>query len=299
MIRAFLSLLLVWSVAAPVQPPAPAAPAATAVGPVWRIERDGVVGFLVGSVHVLSPSYYPLPAPVLRAFEASTTVIGELHPDDLASGAATRMLQRGLFTDGNSLERSLPAESWTALRDRFRRAGLPSTVIDQMKPWMAMLTLVTLQVQREGFQPELGVDRHLLDRAAAQGKRVEGLETLDQQIDRLDGLSPSLQNDLVTETLRDLDTQSQHVTALADAWTQGDVATLEPLLVGELRKMPELYSRLIVERNRAWLPRLEACFAAHPPCLVVVGTAHVLGSDSVGAMLEARGYTVTREGGRD
>lgn len=294
MIRAFLAALLAWaSLGAVAQPPAPANDA-RAAGPVWRVERNGLVGFVVGSVHVLSRDYYPLPVPVQRAFEAATTVVGELHPDELTSGAATRMLQRGLFTDGSSLEKSLPPETWTAIRDRFRRAGLPSSVVDQMKPWMAMLTLVTLQVQREGFQPELGVDRHLLDRAVAQGKRVEGLETLDQQIDRLDGLTMSLQNELIGETLRDLDTQSANVKVLADAWTRGDVAALEPLLVGEMRKMPELYTRLVVERNRTWLPRIQACFTGHPPCLIVVGTAHVIGSDSIVAMLQAAGYTVDR-----
>jgi uncharacterized protein YbaP (TraB family) len=88
---------------------------------------------------------------------------------------------------------------------------------------------------------------------------------------------------------------SINVRAIAVAWKAGDVGTLERLLVGEMREIPELYRRLLVERNQTWLPRVEDCVTRHAPCFVVVGAAHLVGPDSLIALLRARGYKVEQQ----
>ena len=55
-----------------------------------------------------------------------------------------------------------------------------------------------------------------------------------------------------------------------------------------------VYETLLVGRNRRWVPQIEACLAAQR-CFVVVGAAHLVGPDSVVAMLKAKGYTVTQQ----
>jgi uncharacterized protein YbaP (TraB family) len=60
----------------------------------------------------------------------------------------------------------------------------------------------------------------------------------------------------------------------------------------ELKSEPLLYQRLLVDRNRNWLPKIEALFARRGRALVVVGAAHLVGPDGVVAMLKAKGYTV-------
>ena len=79
---------------------------------------------------------------------------------------------------------------------------------------------------------------------------------------------------------------------LRQSWKAGDVAAVEKILLADLRNDPQLYQRLLVERNRNWLPKLEALFARSRPAFVVVGAAHLVGPDGVVAMLKAKGYSV-------
>ena len=53
-----------------------------------------------------------------------------------------------------------------------------------------------------------------------------------------------------------------------------------------------MYQRLLVERNRNWLPKIEALFARHGPAFVVVGAAHLVGPDGLLAMLRGQGLHV-------
>jgi len=53
-----------------------------------------------------------------------------------------------------------------------------------------------------------------------------------------------------------------------------------------------MYQRLLVDRNRNWMPKIEALFARPGRAFVVVGAAHLVGADGLISMLRARGYTV-------
>jgi uncharacterized protein YbaP (TraB family) len=143
-----------------------------------------------------------------------------------------------------------------------------------------------------GFEADLGLDKHFYDQARSDAKTVQGLETVAFQVSRFDGMTMEEQDRLLAETLNELDTQQAAVTALADAWKAGDVSTVERLVLQDLRNEPRLYQRMLVDRNRDWLPKLEALFARRGRAFVVVGAAHLIGPDGLLAMLRARGYTV-------
>ncbi len=73
------------------------------------------------------------------------------------------------------------------------------------------------------------------------------------------------------------------------------MAALERLLLKEFREAPEVYQRLLVERNQAWAPKIAACATEPSPCLVVVGGAHLVGPDSVVALLRKAGFSVDQQ----
>ena len=64
---------------------------------------------------------------------------------------------------------------------------------------------------------------------------------------------------------------------MAQAWTFGDVAAIEKLTLASLQESPELYQRLLVERNHNWIPHVEACLKKNSGCFIVVGAAHLVG----------------------
>jgi uncharacterized protein YbaP (TraB family) len=126
----------------------------------------------------------------------------------------------------------------------------------------------------------------------ADGKTVQALETIDYQISRFDEMPLDLQDHLLAETLKSIDTEQTSMSRLIESWRTGDAAAVERIVLKDLQQEPQLYQRLLVERNRNWLPKLEALFAQRTRAMVVVGAAHLVGPDGLVAMFRARGYKV-------
>ena len=57
---------------------------------------------------------------------------------------------------------------------------------------------------------------------------------------------------------------------------------------------PDIYERLVVDRNRQWTSRLIDLADSGDDILVVVGALHLVGRDSVIKMLRSRGHSVER-----
>jgi uncharacterized protein YbaP (TraB family) len=108
-------------------------------------------------------------------------------------------------------------------------------------------------------------------------------------------MSPKLQEDLLKTTMEDLDSEVSGVKEMAQAWSFGNVAEMEKTNIKALQESPELYQRLLVERNHNWIPRVESCLQGNSGCFVVVGAAHLVGPDGLPSLLAKKGYTVTQQ----
>lgn len=262
-------------------------------GFVWKVSRGSQVIYLVGSVHLLSKDYYPLSSDMEDAYKDSNLLVEEVDFGDMMSPQSQLgALTRGMLPAGQSLDQVVSPATFRDVSKRFSELGLPIEPLKKFKPWSLALTLLAFEWQRAGFDAELGLDKHFYDRAQSEGKEVQGLETAAYQISRFDDLTYPQQDKLLAETLKELDTETANVTKLADAWKAGDGATVEHIVLQDLKSDPVLYERLLLERNHAWLPKLEALFARQGHALVVVGAAHVVGPDGLLAMLRSKGYTI-------
>lgn len=261
---------------------------------VWRVAKGPrTVAFLVGSVHVLTKAVYPLPPVYDAVFAQSATLVEEV--DLGASGDITALLPTAagaVFTDGQSLRTVLDAATFAKVEAKVGALGMPVALVERMKPWLVSMLLVVPELSRAGFDPAQGLDRHYYDRARAAGRTVRGLETAAYQVERLNGLPLPVQVEMLAATLDDVEAQVQSVDTIVTAWRGGDLATLERLLLQSFRESPALYDRLLVERNRDWVPKIAQCEAEPTPCLVVVGGAHLLGPDGLVRLLAAAGFTL-------
>jgi hypothetical protein len=260
---------------------------------LWKATRGPGVVYLVGSVHMLTKDYYPL-SPVLEAaFKESDLLVEEVDIAEMtAPDNQLSMLMRGMLPAGQSLETVVSPATFALVSRRLADLGMPVEPLKRFKPWMLALTLLSFEWLKAGFDPDLGLDKHFYDRARAEGKAIQGLETLEFQLSRFDGMTPNEQDRLLAQTLKELDTQRTAVTTLANAWKAGDAPTVERIVLQDVRQEPQMYQRLLVDRNRNWMPKIEALFARPGRAFVVVGAAHLVGADGLISMLRARGYTV-------
>ncbi|MEQ8954506.1 MAG: TraB/GumN family protein, partial [Gammaproteobacteria bacterium] len=80
---------------------------------------------------------------------------------------------------------------------------------------------------------------------------------------------------------------------MLSAWRVGNASELNAMFVTDMQnEAPEIYQSLLVDRNLKWIPQIEAMLADPDTELVLVGAAHLVGSDGLLNLLQERGYTV-------
>jgi uncharacterized protein YbaP (TraB family) len=260
---------------------------------LWKATKGQGSLYLVGSVHLLTKDYYPLSPALERAFKDSDLLVEEVDIGQMiATENQLQMLTTGMLPAGQSLDKVVSPGTLAAVNKRLETLGMPIEPLKRLKPWLLSLTLLGLEWQKAGLEADLGLDKHFYNQARRDAMTVQGLETVTFQISLFDGMTMEEQDRLLAETLKELDTQLTAMKTLADAWKAGDAPTVERLVLQDLRSEPRIYQRMLVDRNRDWLPKVEALFARRGRAFVVVGAAHLIGPDGLLAMLRARGYTV-------
>lgn len=260
---------------------------------LWKAtSKSGGTIYLVGSVHLLAQDSYPLNPALETAFKESDLLVEEADLGQMGAAAQMTFLSRGMLPSSTPLDKVLSPATYALLTKRVADIGIPIEPLKLLKPWMVAQMLEVMQWQKAGYDPELGLDKHFYDQAQAAGKTIQGLETLDFQVSLFDSLTMAEQDHLLAETLKEIDTEQANLAKLMEAWKAGDAPTVERIVLAALRQEPQLYQRLLVDRNKAWIPKLEALFARKGHTFVVVGAAHLVGPDGLISMLRAKGYTV-------
>ena len=263
---------------------------------IWRVQSGSSVMYLAGSVHALTAAAYPLNPAYQRAYDASGALVEEIdlaEADPLTGG--TGLLAKGMFQDGRTFDQVVSKQTLALVTERLKGTPLPVELIRTMKPWMVDMMLTALDVQKAGLDVEFGLDKHFFDRASAAGKQLIALETAESQVDRMDRMPLDVQEQMLLASLKEQDAAAKALAQIVALWKRGDAATLEKSLLSDFDGFPAAYQSLVVERNRNWMPQLDACLARPTPCFVVVGAAHLVGPDGLLTMLQKKGYRIEQQ----
>ncbi|MGH7854339.1 MAG: TraB/GumN family protein [Candidatus Binatia bacterium] len=260
---------------------------------LWQVSRDDKSIFLLGSIHYLRKENYPLNQTILDAVDASKRLVLEIDLNRTFTESAQRAtLEKAIYRDGTNLTQNVSPETYELASRRANELGLDMRILNPMKPWFAALTMVAINLQRMGLDPKFGVDRHLAERAKSSGKPTSGLETLESQLGIFDQLSKREQELMLRETVGELDRLDREINEIVQSWLKGDESRLTTLLLTGMQEYPDLYEKVLVERNRRWVGDIEKLVQQGSGAMVVVGAAHLVGKDSVVEMLKAKGYSV-------
>jgi len=262
---------------------------------VWKVSKDGSHLYLAGTVHLLRSSDYPLPPEFEQAYADSDRLYFET---DLAAmsdvSMQRRMMEQMTYQDGRTLRTVLNAEAYTALTEFLLSANVPVplAMMQTFKPGFLISTISVLEFQKMGFTPQ-GVDSYFYTRAMGDGKPRGELESLDEQIAMLAGMGEGQESEYILYSLRDFDNLEQTIERIISAWRSGDLEALADAFVNDMREMSEqLYNSLLLDRNMAWLPLIEAMFDQDGTAYILAGVAHMVGDDGLLQLLAQRGYEV-------
>jgi uncharacterized protein YbaP (TraB family) len=260
---------------------------------LWKVESPTASVYLLGSIHVLKESDYPLPPAMENVYAEARRVFFEVHLDSADSPMAqAKILSRTFLRGDSTLADCIPDTLLQLVHEKAETLGVQFSMFNKMRPWMVSMTLSLLKMQRAGIQPQYGVDFYFFKKARVERKPVKGLETVEFQADLLGRLSMLDQAEYLQFTLQDLDRLDTEISAVTAAWRNGDVKTLEALLVEGFEDYPDLYHVMVINRNQKWMRRIRNSLASESPSLFVVGAAHLVGEESVIRLLEKEGYRV-------
>lgn len=262
---------------------------------LWELHGRHNTVYLLGSIHVLRPQDYPLAPAVLDAYANAKSLVMEINLDEMDGAAVqSEMLSSAMLPEGSTLPTVLGAKRYARAETLAHDVGVELSTFDGFAPWFAAEAISQLQLNQLGFQPQSGVEMYFLGRARTDGKSITGLETIHDQISLFENLSLDDQSRYLVSSLEQAHDLSHQVDDLVRAWQRGDTTWFANEMSSEFGKDPTLYNSLLASRNRKWIPRIEALLNEDRNYLVIVGTGHLVGRDSVIALLKKDGVNAVQ-----
>ncbi|MEL6103672.1 MAG: TraB/GumN family protein [Pseudomonadota bacterium] len=305
---AVLGLVLVTACTDAREPADPAAPASTSVdasieGPaplgapaLWTLADEDTTVHLFGTVHILKPeTEWRTEAfdAVLQSADAIYFEADVSSPE--AQQAMTRLVpQLGVYTDGTKLTDVLNEADEQDVKEAADLIGVPMAAVEPMKPWLATVQLSMLALQKQGYEPDSGVEMVLSALAAETDTELRYLETGEQQLRFFADAPVEDQVAFLVASAQQIEDDPDLLDTLVAEWAEGDVAAIGSIMADPATMGSEqVYETLIVERNRNWTRQIKDLMDAEPGVfLMAVGAGHLAGTDSVVEMLRAEGIAV-------
>jgi uncharacterized protein YbaP (TraB family) len=262
---------------------------------LWELHGKHNTVYLLGSIHVLRPSDYPLSPAVLEAYRDAKSLLMEVNLEEISSAEVqAEMLGSAVLPEGKTLPGILGSARYGRADVLAHEVGVELSLFDQFAPWFAAEAISQLQLTQLGFQPEAGIEMYFMERARNDGKSVAGLETVHDQISLFQNMSLDTQAEYLVSSLEQAHDLPKEVDSMVRAWQRGDTQWFANQLQSELGRDPKLYQSVLVARNRKWLPKIEALLNEDRNYLVIVGTGHLVGQGSVIDLLKKDGIGATQ-----
>ncbi len=198
------------------------------------------------------------------------------------------------YDRAHPLSAKLKSGDWARVQSAAKAVSLPISTVERMRPWLAALALSMRPVAKEGgYDFAQGVDQSLETSARAVRKTVKAFETPEQQMQIFSLLSEESEVALLVQTLDEIALRRSDLDRMFGGWMAGDLSLLGAKSLELKAVAPELYDAAFVRRNLAWCDQIATIMKGAGTSFVAVGAGHLVGEQSVPAILAERGFTVT------
>lgn len=273
-----------------------AAPLAARAEPaLWRLGDADSTIYLFGTIHLLHPDMTWQSPKIAAAFAEAEELWLEA---DVSALATFGPVMRYGVSYGLPLSKALTPDDLTRVLRILEPQGVPLGTINHLRPWLVAIMIATIPSQKAGFVMEEGADMVLQREATGRQLPIRRLESVSDQLKPFASLTPDQEIAVLLDALDAYEhPEGDNTAELANAWLKGDEATLGALLAADsqIGEQGPLYDGLIVQRNAAWVKKIEERLAGNGISFIAVGAGHLVGPDSVIAMLAARGLKAERQ----
>lgn len=274
---------------------------------LYKISGNGLAkeSYIVGTYHLAPSSFAYDIKGANEALQSVDAVCGELVMGDLTDGTTTVALTEAMMLpDGQYITDILTDDQLTRLNGYMQEIlgmdfnnPMCKKMLGRFRPSALAMNLEVAAYTKitPGFNPLKLIDNYFQDEAVKMGKRVLGLETVEDQIATLFADAPIEQE--VEDLMQIIDNpEAAHeaMRALADAYFSQDIKAIASCVTAEIGGMAEdseEWNRICVRRNLNWVAQMPTIMS-EGSTLFVVGAAHLIGDDGVISLLKKAGYKV-------
>lgn len=275
---------------------------------LWKISGNGLQkpSYIIGTYHLAPVTFTDSIKGLKEALDVSEQVYGEIimsemtKPENMTKTQAAMMLP-----EGQTIDKLYTAEEMARIN-----AMLKSIIgMDMTNPMVAQqigkLTPQALQTQigllmylkkHTGFDPTQTFDGYFQQEAAAKGKSVGALETIDFQIETLyKSMTMERQKQLLLCLADNMEFNEEQTENVIKAFFSQDLDGIEKAMDAKLNNTcdgtPEEKETLIYKRNDNWMKQMPEIMK-QKATFFAVGAGHLPGERGLLAQLKKAGYTV-------
>jgi uncharacterized protein YbaP (TraB family) len=264
---------------------------------LWKVTGSKGVVYLFGTIHVGKADFYPLPSIIEDSFKKADTLIEEIELSDPGETARLqqRVIEDGSYPNGDAITNHLSEVTRSHLAAYVKKGGLPEPAIAHMRPWLVSMLVEQAEMERMGFDPSYGLDRHFLEEAQRSNKPIGALEDAGFQLELLTSMSEELQDRLLLSSLVDMEKLADGLDLLTRAWEAGDTAAIHELITSGVQEYPQLKSlmtKLIDDRNTAMAAKIARFLQTPKSYFVAVGAGHLVGDQGIPNQLRRKNFKV-------
>lgn len=254
--------------------------------------------YILGSHHLAPLSVIDSIPGLSSALSSVDALIGEINTSSLSSPNEMQDIMRVMTAPPDStLDKVLSPDELDRLAQAFSRYSSPvlsaaPQMLHPMKPAVVdnlLAQLISSSVC--GDIPSENIDMAMQSRARDLGIQILPLETALEQAQLLYGTPIPSQAQALIATIDHLDIIEEQIAALSKAYADRDITAILDAMHQSFDDDPASFRRLVSDRNAAWLPILIAEMHRRP-VMIVVGAAHLPGSDGLIEGLRGAGFTV-------
>ena len=262
---------------------------------LWKISGKDIQkpSYLFGTHHIAPINVLDSVTGFNEALAASDRVYGEVEMSKLMTPEGQQQLLTAFLAPADSTMSKVftPAQLDSINTFLIKNLGAPVQAFESYKPVMLQTTIASVLSIKAfpDFNPNQQLDHTVQLLAKEKGKPVDGLETVEDQIQMLTSASIASQAKALLEMIADEDSTIKQSIDLARYYRLGDIVTLQKMF-GEDNSYN--LENILYRRNRNWVKIMKEQL---PECsnMYVVGAGHLPGDKGVINLLRKEGYTVT------
>ncbi|WP_430411600.1 TraB/GumN family protein [Kordia sp.] len=252
---------------------------------LWKIEHKDLAkpSYLLGTIHILCEDDFSIPEKVTKAFNETENLVLEV---DLSDTTALMEAQKKMTSSGK-LSEELSKKQQMYLDNLLKKEmNMSLKMIDNY----SLMTVYSLLIQ-QGLPctTKKMYEFELINLAKANNKKVQGLETLNGQLDFFAKAYPT---DFLWKQIELYEEYKIAFQNMVVHYKNEDISTLFEDMKDDRFFNKNAEHWMLKVRNTNWV-KLMPHMMKKQSNLFAVGTAHLVGENGVIELLRKQGYKVT------